>query len=76
MIASVTCQSPINIALVKYWGKTDESLIIPANDSFSITINKQQLCSTTTVTLTENRETTLTLNGQPSALTKRITTLI
>lgn len=31
--------SPINIALVKYWGKVDEHLIIPANSSLSITID-------------------------------------
>jgi|688.fasta_scaffold679105_1 mevalonate pyrophosphate decarboxylase len=36
----IVCVSPINIALVKYWGKIDEELILPANNSMSITINK------------------------------------
>jgi mevalonate pyrophosphate decarboxylase len=40
-IVEVTCISPINIALVKYWGKTDQDLIIPANDSFSMTVSKK-----------------------------------
>ena len=31
--------SPINIALVKYWGKRDQSLILPYNSSISITID-------------------------------------
>lgn len=29
-----------NIALVKYWGKKDEELIIPYNDSISLTLDK------------------------------------
>ena len=37
---SVTMRSPINIALVKYWGKAHEKLIIPSNNSLSLTINK------------------------------------
>jgi mevalonate pyrophosphate decarboxylase len=36
---SLTATSPINIALVKYWGKVHEELIIPANSSLSITID-------------------------------------
>lgn len=30
---------PINIALVKYWGKRDDDLILPLNDSLSLTID-------------------------------------
>ena len=47
-------ESSINIALVKYWGKAHETLIIPTNSSFSITLNKSDLCSATTVTLTDD----------------------
>lgn len=43
--------SPINIALVKYWGKVDEELIIPANSSISLTIDQNDLCSRTMVQL-------------------------
>jgi diphosphomevalonate decarboxylase len=35
----LTATSPINIALIKYWGKVHEDLIIPANSSLSITID-------------------------------------
>ena len=35
----VMATSPINIALVKYWGKVDEDLIIPVNSSLSITVD-------------------------------------
>lgn len=48
---SVEAISPINIALVKYWGKVDEQLIIPTNNSLSITLDKKDLCSRTRVTL-------------------------
>ena len=43
--------SPINIALIKYWGKIDNQYIIPANDSLSITLDVEDLCSTTKVSL-------------------------
>ena len=40
---SISCQSPSNIALVKYWGKRDVQ--IPENTSISFTLNT---CKTTT----------------------------
>ena len=62
----VEAVSPINIALVKYWGKADETLIIPTNSSLSITVNKKELCSKTRVTLTpgSSEPVRLVLNGQ------------
>jgi diphosphomevalonate decarboxylase len=63
-MTSVVCVSPINIALVKYWGKTDSENIIPANDSFSITVSKKSLCSRTEIKLTpESSEIKLVLNN-------------
>ena len=47
---SVTCQASPNIALIKYWGKRNEELILPDNDSFSITLDHQDIHSHTTVT--------------------------
>jgi diphosphomevalonate decarboxylase len=35
---TVTVWAPINIALLKYWGKRDQSLILPVNDSISLTL--------------------------------------
>ncbi|MHA1648580.1 MAG: diphosphomevalonate decarboxylase [Candidatus Helarchaeota archaeon] len=43
-VTAIACS---NIALVKYWGKRDEKLKIPQNNSISITLDKLQ--TTTTV---------------------------
>ena len=65
----VEARSPINIALVKYWGKAHDTLIIPTNDSFSITLSKDTLCSTTTIRLLPSctRSIELVLNGEVEA---------
>ena len=46
---SITCQASPNIALIKYWGKKDEELIIPDNDSISITLDINDMHSYTTI---------------------------
>ncbi|CAL1686204.1 unnamed protein product [Lasius platythorax] len=46
---TVTCIAPVNIAVIKYWGKRDESLILPTNDSISATLDTDQLHAKTTV---------------------------
>jgi len=52
----IKAESPINIALIKYWGKVESKHIIPANSSLSITIDMAQMKSETTVTLKKARE--------------------
>jgi len=78
---SVEAISPINIALVKYWGKVDEQLIIPTNNSLSITVDKKNLCSRTKVTLVPHSgggepTVTLVLNEKPEPISKRILNVI
>jgi diphosphomevalonate decarboxylase len=69
----ITAISPINIALIKYWGKVNEEYIIPLNSSLSITLSTDDLCSTTSVYLSDQFENdTLTLNGESEEFTTRI----
>ena len=73
----ISAISPINIALVKYWGKVDCSLIIPLNSSISMTLSPQDLCSTTTVYLSKDlKENTLELNGEVEKFSSRINKMI
>ncbi|WP_099156749.1 diphosphomevalonate decarboxylase [Virgibacillus ndiopensis] len=46
-----TAKAHTNIALIKYWGKRDESLILPMNNSLSLTLDG--FYTTTTVTFKE-----------------------
>ncbi|GAA5889469.1 hypothetical protein JCM5296_006371 [Sporobolomyces johnsonii] len=43
-----TCTAPVNIAVVKYWGKRSTSLILPTNSSLSVTLSQDHLRSLTT----------------------------
>jgi diphosphomevalonate decarboxylase len=73
----ITAISPINIALIKYWGKVNEELIIPLNSSLSITLSTDDLCSRTTVALSEDFEKdTLTLNGEEEEFSARIQRMV
>ena len=42
-----TCEARANIALIKYWGRSDHQLNLPLTSSFSLTVDK--LVTTTTV---------------------------
>lgn len=56
-----TARAYPNIALVKYWGKADETLILPAAGSLSMTLDDYP--TTTTVTL-DDGEDEFRLNGE------------
>ncbi|KAH8278167.1 hypothetical protein KR018_011475 [Drosophila ironensis] len=61
---SVTCVAPVNIALIKYWGKRDEDLILPINDSVSMTLSTDDLCAKTTIsTSCDLEKNSMELNG-------------
>ena len=52
-----------NIALIKYWGKRDEQIILPQNSSISVTLGG--LTATTTVEFDEKyTEDSFTLGGK------------
>ncbi|NXN68145.1 MVD1 decarboxylase, partial [Himantopus himantopus] len=42
-LAMVTCTAPVNIAVIKYWGKRDNDLILPINSSLSVTLHQDQV---------------------------------
>ncbi|KAL7288831.1 hypothetical protein TKK_0016807 [Trichogramma kaykai] len=65
----VTCIAPVNIAVIKYWGKRDESLILPINDSLSATLDTEHLCAKTTVMISPNfTEDRIWLNGSEESI--------
>ncbi|KAJ8407934.1 hypothetical protein AAFF_G00269780 [Aldrovandia affinis] len=64
-ITSVTCTAPVNIAVIKYWGKRDEDLILPINSSLSVTLDQDQLKTTTTAACSRSfKEDRIWLNGK------------
>jgi diphosphomevalonate decarboxylase len=63
---SATAVAQPNIALIKYWGKRDERLILPWTDSLSMTLDV--FPTTTRVRLEpEATQDEVTLNGVPAA---------
>jgi diphosphomevalonate decarboxylase len=54
-----TAFAPVNIALVKYWGKRDEALHLPVTDSFSVALS---VGTTTTISKGDHQDI-VELNG-------------
>ncbi|KAK4551991.1 diphosphomevalonate decarboxylase [Recurvomyces mirabilis] len=56
--------APVNIAVIKYWGKRDTKLNLPSNSSLSVTLSQDDLRTHTTATCSPSyKSDTLTLNG-------------
>lgn len=55
-IMALTGKAPVNIAVIKYWGKRNKDLILPYNDSISGTLSMSELCTVTTVAASETFE--------------------
>ncbi|KAL3896010.1 MAG: hypothetical protein SGCHY_004351 [Lobulomycetales sp.] len=70
----VTVTAPVNIAVIKYWGKRDETLILPTNPSLSVTLDT--LVSRTSVEPSPSGKDCLLLNGSQSDLTPRIAAVL
>ncbi|RKF71962.1 Diphosphomevalonate decarboxylase [Golovinomyces cichoracearum] len=62
--ASVT--APVNIAVVKYWGKRDPKLNLPTNSSISVTLSQSDLRTHTTASCSATFDSdSLILNSTP-----------
>ncbi len=59
-----TAAAHANIALVKYWGKRDDALLLPEAGSLSVALDK--LLTVTTVELGEAAADAFTLDGAPA----------
>ncbi len=63
LVNSGKARAHTNIALIKYWGKADETYIIPMNNSLSVTLDR--FYTETKVTFDERYDKdTLILNGE------------
>ncbi|OJD29959.1 diphosphomevalonate decarboxylase [Diplodia corticola] len=58
--------APVNIAVIKYWGKRDPKLNLPTNSSLSVTLAQSDLRTHTTASCSASYSTadSLLLNGQ------------
>ncbi|KAL4889008.1 GHMP kinase [Aspergillus ambiguus] len=65
-----TTTAPVNIAVIKYWGKRDPSLNLPTNSSLSVTLSQRSLRTLTTASCSTQypSQDELTLNGKPQEI--------
>ncbi|KAK4992423.1 diphosphomevalonate decarboxylase [Elasticomyces elasticus] len=57
--------APVNIAVIKYWGKRDPTLNLPTNSSLSVTLSQSDLRTHTTATCSASYTSdSLLLNGK------------
>ena len=71
MTLTATASANTNIALIKYWGKADESLTIPATSSLSLTLGGTRTTTTVSFDGGTGDEDAVTINGAPPGGTAR-----
>ncbi len=64
----LTCTAPVNIAVIKYWGKRDEVKILPINDSVSLTLSSRHMHAKTTVCASNFEADRIWLNGKEESV--------
>ena len=57
----VTVRTPVNIAVIKYWGKRDEKLNLPLHSSLSVTLSMENMYTETTAR--RSKDTVFCING-------------
>ncbi|KAJ2633474.1 diphosphomevalonate decarboxylase [Coemansia sp. RSA 1290] len=78
-IYEATVTAPVNIAVIKYWGKRDSALILPTNSSLSVTLSQDHLSTRTTIRASKDFSgDRLWLNGveEDVSASKRLTNCI
>ncbi|CAL5873855.1 uncharacterized protein PFLUO_LOCUS8138 [Penicillium psychrofluorescens] len=72
-----TTTAPVNIAVIKYWGKRDVTLNLPTNPSLSVTLSQRSLRTLTTASCSAKfpKDDTLSLNGKPQDISSSKRTL-
>ncbi|KAF0692983.1 Aste57867_16029 [Aphanomyces stellatus] len=75
---SVTCSTPTNIAVIKYWGKDNVALNTPMNSSVSVTLNQDQLKTVTSIVASQEFDADrIWLNGvEQNIQNKRIQAVV
>ena len=70
-VSQITYRAPVNIAVVKYWGKRNTALNLPLNSSLSVTLGLNEMYAKTTVAISKNfNEDKFWLNGKKQDIKK------
>jgi diphosphomevalonate decarboxylase len=74
-VKAVTSRAPINIALIKYWGKQDETEVLPTAPSLSFSLSRYE--TITRIARSNKEDVTFRLNGkEEEAMLPRVKTFL